>query len=216
MEDSKKFKVILADPPWTFNVRSSRGENRSASNHYDCMSTADILGIGPMVADVAHKNAVMFLWATNSQLPEALDFMAACGFKYKSLLTWVKMTKDNTRPAIGTGYRFRNTTEQLLLGVKWDGVKEGKSWSPAPHQRKRGVILSPRGKHSAKPDEQWDFIEIYPGPYLELFARQERPGWVSLGNELGEGLDIRKSLPKLYNPQRSRRVAKRIMRKEDL
>lgn len=29
---------------------------------------------------------------------------------------------------------------------------------------------------------------------IELFARQERPGWVALGNEVGDRLDLRDTL----------------------
>lgn len=42
-------------------------------------------------------------------------------------------------------------------------------------------------EHSRKPDEICNRIEnLVGGPYLELFARSERPGWDSLGNEVGK------------------------------
>lgn len=192
------FKVILADPPWTFRVRSPKGTGRSASNHYSLMTIEDIIGLGPKVQAVADKDAVLFLWACNSQLPEALATMEAWGFDYVSLLTWVKMTKDNSRPAIGLGYRFRGVTEQLMFGVR----KGGRTYSPPPAQRKPGIIMSPRREHSKKPDEQWPYIECYPGPYLEMFSRERREGWTCLGNEIGEKLDIRESLPKILLPKR--------------
>jgi hypothetical protein len=47
-----------------------------------------------------------------------------------------------------------------------------------------------RGKpqHSAKPQHFYDLIErVSPGPYLELFARKERAGWTTWGDELGSG-----------------------------
>ncbi len=45
-------------------------------------------------------------------------------------------------------------------------------------------IGSRKREHSRKPDEQYDIIEACsPGPYLELFARGERNGWVSWGAE---------------------------------
>ena len=47
------------------------------------------------------------------------------------------------------------------------------------------VIISPVREHSEKPDEVYRRIErLYPGPYLELFARKEREGWTTWGNEL--------------------------------
>lgn len=42
----------------------------------------------------------------------------------------------------------------------------------------------PRGEHSAKPEAFLDLVEqVSPGPYLELFARRDRLGWDTWGNE---------------------------------
>lgn len=42
----------------------------------------------------------------------------------------------------------------------------------------------PRGSHSAKPDAFLDVVEsVSPGPYLELFARRQRLGWDTWGDE---------------------------------
>lgn len=42
-----------------------------------------------------------------------------------------------------------------------------------------------RTGHSGKPDAFLDLVEsMSPGPYLELFARRERPGWTAWGNEM--------------------------------
>jgi N6-adenosine-specific RNA methylase IME4 len=39
-------------------------------------------------------------------------------------------------------------------------------------------------EHSRKPDEQYAIIEACsPGPYLELFARGERPNWTAWGHQ---------------------------------
>ena len=38
--------------------------------------------------------------------------------------------------------------------------------------------------HSRKPDAFMDLVEqVSPGPYLELFARRQRLGWDTYGNE---------------------------------
>jgi len=43
----------------------------------------------------------------------------------------------------------------------------------------------PRGKHSKKPEAFQDIVEqVSPGPYLELFARRQRMGWSTWGNEV--------------------------------
>jgi N6-adenosine-specific RNA methylase IME4 len=47
------------------------------------------------------------------------------------------------------------------------------------------LIEAPRREHSRKPDEAYEHIErMTVGPYIELFARCQRPGWVSWGNEV--------------------------------
>lgn len=51
-----------------------------------------------------------------------------------------------------------------------------------------GDLLKTRKReHSRKPDEQYDIIEACSwGPFLELFARGERPGWMVWGNQADE------------------------------
>jgi N6-adenosine-specific RNA methylase IME4 len=46
------------------------------------------------------------------------------------------------------------------------------------------LLIAPRREHSRKPDETYSRIErLLPGPYLELFARQSRPGWDGFGDQ---------------------------------
>ena len=43
---------------------------------------------------------------------------------------------------------------------------------------------APLGGHSEKPELFMDMVEqMSPGPYLELFARRNRLGWDTWGNE---------------------------------
>jgi N6-adenosine-specific RNA methylase IME4 len=45
-------------------------------------------------------------------------------------------------------------------------------------------FLWPRGRHSEKPEAFLDLVErMSPGPYVELFARRDRLGWDTWGNE---------------------------------
>jgi N6-adenosine-specific RNA methylase IME4 len=49
----------------------------------------------------------------------------------------------------------------------------------------RELVIAPRREHSRKPDEVAAGTErLVAGPYLELFARETRPGWTSWGNEV--------------------------------
>lgn len=61
----------------------------------------------------------------------------------------------------------------------------GDMLSPLPENRPASIIHAPRGKHSEKPRFVHKLIErMYPElPKIELFARAERPGWASWGNQ---------------------------------
>ena len=67
----KKYKVIYADPPWTFTVWSEKGGGRGAERHYQTMSKEDIQRLP--VERIAADNSVLFLWVTAPNLIEGID-----------------------------------------------------------------------------------------------------------------------------------------------
>ena len=158
------FNVIYADPPWQYAL-SLRG---SPEEHYSVMDTKSISDL----TIPATEDSILFLWATNPKLEEALQVMKAWGFTYKTNLVWVK-------DKFGNGYYFRGQHELLLLGVK------GKPSVPLEADRPPSVVNATRRKHSQKPEEIYVLIErMYPkGKYLELFARGKRERWTMWGNE---------------------------------
>lgn len=172
-----RFAVILADPPWRFSVRSPKGEGRSASQHYSVM-TLDALSALP-VADMAAPDCWLFLWATTPMLPQAFSVMRAWGFTFSAnAFAWVKQNSSGVGFHIGTGFTTRKNVELCLLG------KRGRPRIAAHDVRE--LIIAPRREHSRKPDEQYERIErLCDGPYLELFARQQWPGWCAVGDEVG-------------------------------
>jgi hypothetical protein len=98
-----QFNVIYADPPWQYDL-SLRG---SPEEHYPVMETKSICEL----KIPSSEDAVLFLWATNPKLEEALQVMKAWGFTYKTNLVWVK-------DKAGTGYWVRGQHELLLIGIK--------------------------------------------------------------------------------------------------
>jgi N6-adenosine-specific RNA methylase IME4 len=47
------------------------------------------------------------------------------------------------------------------------------------------LFASRKREHSRKPDELYEIIESCSrGPFLEMVARQRRPGWTSWGDQL--------------------------------
>ena len=194
------FRVVCADPPWPFGDKLP-GQARGAAKNYDLLSVEDIregnfIGGGfiravttaPVIAD----DAYLFLWrvAAGSKLKvltmveEAYAVARAWGFASKTEIIWRKQTKNGARH-FGMGWHIRNEHEVCIVAVR------GK---PKPLVRNiRSVFDAPapsgvngRAIHSAKPEV---FYATYPekmssGPYLELFARGQRPGWTCIGNEI--------------------------------
>lgn len=170
---ARRYNVILADPPWRFEVWSQRGMDRAADNHYPT-TTIDSLSI----MDVpAADDCVLFLWATAPMLREALTIMEAWDFEYRTHFVW---DKDRA----GTGYWNRNKHELLLIGTRGDIP------APAPGTQWNSVVAARwPGEHSAKPIEFHQLVEAYypTARKLEMFARDRirppRDGWDTWGNE---------------------------------
>ncbi len=185
---SGPFGCILADPPWAF--RTFSGENmtphRCAEDHYRTMELTEMAALP--VGDVAAKDCALFMWTVGSHIKESFELAEAWGFTFKTdAFYWLKtrlfdamqvdwIDGDVPEPRIGFGYWTRKQVEPCLLFTR------GK-----PARLSAGVrqaIVEPRREHSRKPECQYDRIEaLVGGPYLEMFARQARPGWQAWGNE---------------------------------
>lgn len=173
-----RFKTILADPPWQFQNRTGKmaPEHRRLTR-YGTMKIDEILSL-PIRA-IADDTAHLYLWVPNALLPEGLKVMEAWGFKYKSNVVWHKIRKDGGPDGRGVGFYFRNVTELVLFGVRGKNAR-----TLGPGRRQVNFIATRKREHSRKPDEMYNIIEsCSPGPYVELFARGERPGWSVWGNE---------------------------------
>ena len=183
------YRVLLADPPWDFKNWSAKGEKKHAKQHYNVMELMDIMTI-PVAHLVHEEGAVCFMWTAAPYIPDSLTTLRCWGFKYKTMFPWVKMVKDMSKPAFGTGYILRSAAEFVLVGTfakaKKKDTKAARSQRNVVLTVEELSIFSRRRKHSEKPPEAFDLIEaLYPGPYMELFARSRRPGWDSWGDQLG-------------------------------
>jgi N6-adenosine-specific RNA methylase IME4 len=176
--ERRRFNTILADPPWRFQNRTGKmaPEHRRLAR-YSTLTIDDICRLP--VAEVSHDTAHLYLWTPNALLPEGLAVMAAWGFHYKSNIIWHKVRKDGGSDGRGVGFYFRNVTEVILFGVRGKNAR-----TLAAGRRQVNMIESRKREHSRKPDEQYDIIEsCSKGPYLELFARGQRPRWTVWGNQ---------------------------------
>lgn len=169
----RRFRTILADPPWDVQQKGARG----AARHYPLM-TLDRIKAMP-IAELAEDDAHLWLWTTNATLRHGYDVAEAWGFTVRSPLTWVKFY-------LGLGQYLRNSTEHLLFATR------GKA--PVNFRSQPTWINAPMQDHSHKPEEQFAVIErISDGPYLELFARRRPPStadWSVWGNEIDSDITI--------------------------
>ena len=177
----KRFRTILADPPWQFQNRTGKmAPEHKRLNRYSTLELDEILGLP--VRALADDTAHLYLWVPNALLLEGLKVMEAWGFKYKTNIVWHKIRKDGGPDGRGVGFYFRNVTEMVLFGVRGKNAR-----TLAPGRRQVNFVATQKREHSRKPDEMYNLIEeCSAGPYLELFARGARPNWSVWGHEATE------------------------------
>lgn len=135
---------------------------------YPTMTTDDICRMP--VASVAKPECHLWLWTTNQHLEDGFKVMRAWGFKYLAPIHWIKPS--------GQGNWFIHRTQTLLFGYREKCVFPLERYKPNLIQTGDPV------RHSQKPEESFALIEaVSPEPRLELFARTNRQGWDSWGNE---------------------------------
>ena len=194
------FATIVADPPWNYSrklsrggtsgyspVHPSRGGNRGAANHYATLTLEQLqtLPVQSVTADKAH----LYLWTTSSFVVEAHALAEVWGFSPKVLVPWVKMKRDSHSAIfhaggdpyagvrMGMGVYIRHCVEFLLFAVRGS--------APTLRNDELGVLFAPQGRHSEKPMLAYEMIErLSLSPRLELFARTPRNGYEVWGDQV--------------------------------
>lgn len=214
MNSSAKFRTIVADPPWDYAGKTPPWRSTSAQS-YSLMSLDEICAMP--IKDLATGDAHLYLWAVLPMMREAYEVVEAWGFTPETLLTWCKPGpglgggyRGNTEHLIVArrGWSAVNPTCDMC-GGRARGAR--KCACVIPTWRVKGRLLAecdaqktsflttadgtwyaaPRHAHSQKPELFLDLIErMSPGPYLELFARQQRLGWSTWGDEALNHVDL--------------------------
>jgi len=182
-----RYTTIVADPPWPFRWSGGnawrddgRGERRlekrsTARLEYPTMSIEAIAALPVM--DLARDDAHLYLWTPDSFALEgtAASIARAWGFEPKRFLVWKKS-------GFGLG-TFPRPQHELVLMCK-RGSLDYQVNNVGSVQEWKLVYKNGHRVHSAKPEGFLDLVEhASPGPYLELFARRQRIGWHTWGNE---------------------------------
>lgn len=177
MSQTTAYRVLVADPPWLSRDRLP-GPGRGAAKKYPCMPVSEIcrFPLPPMEPD-----AILLLWRVAWAVEEANLVAKAWGFTPKSEIIWLKTTKHGKKHT-GMGHYVRLSHEACMIAGR------GKSASLRLRKDIRSTFEAPTGDHSDKPNAFYELVEsLYPGPYVELFARRHREGWQQYGNGLPGG-----------------------------
>jgi len=183
-----KYDIILADPPWPYDSRRMVCESGTAiggvEDHYSTMTAEDLYSLP--VAELGAKNCLLYLWATGPKLAEAMECIRRWGFKFTTVAyVW---DKQHSLP----GYYSCSQVEFVLV------AKRGRCPTRATTTEKQ-LVSSRRRAHSQKPEEVQDSIDRQwdsTSQKIELFARRDREGWTTVGNQCPStlGVDIRRWL----------------------
>ncbi|MDO8885751.1 MT-A70 family methyltransferase [Candidatus Oleimmundimicrobium sp.] len=189
----KKYKILLCDPPWSYNnwsvIKDKKLNKKVGRMEYPTMTLDDICALG--VDEITDKDCILFLWATMPCLDQAMKVIDSWGFKYKCCaFTWVKTTSKGIYSGLGN-WTLGNAELCLLATHK-----------TFPKRKKpvKQIVMAQRGKHSSKPPEVRQRIVEMMGdiPRIELFARKPDAlfedetfnGWDVWGNEVESDIEL--------------------------
>lgn len=191
------YRTIVVDPPWpypegfmrlganhrkkdgTARTHAERGPSKKIDLPYPSLELNEIAALP--IEELAEDDARLFLWATMRYLAVGFNLLGKWGFTYKQLLVW---DKTPFFQPIG-GSIAPNAAEFVVVATRGNPKRLGK-WSTSVIRARRA-----RNVHSRKPDVFLDLVEtVSPGPYLEMFARRNRLGWDTWGNEALEHVEV--------------------------
>ncbi len=168
------YDIIYADPPWDYkgqlqHAGPGSGDTGGAERHYPTVTLDDLKQLD--VPGIAADDSLLFLWATNPHLDQAIDLGKAWGFAWATVaFVW---DKERVNP----GFYTLSQCELCLV------FKRGAIPQPRGARNVRQLVSAPRGPHSAKPEEVRNRIErMFPHQRkIELFARRQSAEWESWG-----------------------------------
>lgn len=184
---NKQFDIIYADPPWHYNGKlqfdkTSASKDKidlsrkifisTAAFKYPTLKTCELEKLA--VNKISKEDCLLFMWATNPHLAQAIELGQAWGFEYKTVaFVWDKMIHNPGQ------YTLSNCELCLVF-------KRGRIPRPRGARNIQQLIRAPRKEHSEKPAEVMRAIEkMFPSQErIELFARRRVDGWSTWGLDI--------------------------------
>lgn len=182
---TKKYKIILADPPWKQSKGGKKSVRPNSSGEkldYKTISVGEIAQLLLKAKHISEPNHCFFVWTIDKYLYETEQMMLRSGYKLHARMIWNKVT------GIPAAFTIRYGHEYLL----W--FYYGKLLPVNLNERGKihSVFTEQVKKHSQKPEISFQIIErLYPFENkLEMFARNERNGWDVFGNEVENSIEL--------------------------
>lgn len=179
------YDLVMIDPPWPFDLWSSKGNEKSPAAHYDCMTLDAIKGLP--VGQLLRAGGVAVVWCTWPLVAQGVhaETIRAWGLNPVTGGDWAKRTPRG-RLRWGTGYILRSVCEPFIFATignerEYDGASVCNLIETAGQRLLDGVAR----EHSRKPEEMYRLLEkVMPLAFrADVFSRQRRPGWDSWGLE---------------------------------
>ena len=171
----KTYDIIYADPPWDYkgqmqHAGAGRQHTGGASTHYNTVTLDDLKHLD--VRSIAASDSLLFMWATNPHLDQAIDLGKSWGF------AWATVAFVWNKQRVNPGFYTMSQCELCLV------FKRGRIPRPRGLRNVRQLVEKPRGTHSAKPYEVRRMIEMmFPEQKkIEIFARETTDGWDAWGS----------------------------------
>lgn len=172
-----QFDILYADPPWDYkgqlqHAGAGNGDSGGAVLHYPTVTLKVLKTLE--IQRVAAPDCLLFMWATNPHLDQAIDLGKAWGFSWATVaFVWDKIR-------VNPGFYTMSQCELCLV------FKKGRIPQPRGARNIRQLVSERRRAHSQKPDEVRQRIDMmFPElRKLELFARGPiADGWEVWGLE---------------------------------
>ncbi|DAZ95506.1 TPA: hypothetical protein N0F65_001845 [Lagenidium giganteum] len=178
--DLGRHGLITVDPPWE-NKSVGRGKQYPTFHHTELLNV-DVQSVA------SNDECVLGVWVTNKPLYKTfiLDtLLPHWGFHFVSTWYWLKVcVNDELVTPLESTHSL--PFEQLIVACRAPSSEKQKALRDRIGERTRVVVSVPL-RHSWKPPPECFFggeVVSADTPKLELFARELRPGWTSVGYEV--------------------------------